>query len=295
LLHALSLLDTMQIIATNPTMTQAFEEERWHRAPLDTQDAKADMARLDITVEYQTQQHLYKSQETKTFVDATEDEKALLTFLEEETHAEFDTREIIADIHAFVSKSDSATGLSRIVDSKKEGSVPSTGVDRDESNDSMNSSKDGCHGNIPLIRVSSCNAIMGHSSRKDASQILHTTKRRRHSWHGSSTSSITRDEYAENLGSSDKEAEDSSYSSPFRKAFVAVTGGTMVVVGLVMIPLPTPGGWIVATAGMMHLGQEFPAAQRILDATKERVLGAFQKKPKNESESKTSEEEQVKK
>jgi hypothetical protein len=52
-----------------------------------------------------------------------------------------------------------------------------------------------------------------------------------------------------------------------------------VGVGLVMIPLPTPGGWIVATAGMMHLGQEFPAAQRILHTTKEKVLGAFQKKP----------------
>jgi hypothetical protein len=133
------------------------------------------------------------------------------------------------------------------------------------------------HGRSPLQRAISCHAIMCNSlgSVHFISQLVDSKKRRRHSWHGNSKSNLVGRKFSDDRESST--TEDSS--SVFRKARVAIVGGTMVGVGLVMIPLPTPGGWIVATAGMMHLGQEFPAAQRILNTTKEKVLGAFQKKP----------------
>lgn len=134
-----------------------------------------------------------------------------------------------------------------------------------------------CDGPPSLQRASSCRSIMCNSLWRDDpnNQLVHTKKRRRHSWHGNSISSLSGGKYSDDEGFS--ATEDSS--SAFRKVRVAIVGGTMVGVGLVMIPLPTPGGWVVATAGMMHLGQEFPAAQRILNTTKDRVLGAFQRKP----------------
>lgn len=60
-----------------------------------------------------------------------------------------------------------------------------------------------------------------------------------------------------------------------RKTGVAVAGGTMVGVGLVMIPLPTPFGAVVAGSGMAVLGTEFPAAQRALDRACNKVADAI--------------------
>ncbi|KAI2499736.1 hypothetical protein MHU86_14748 [Fragilaria crotonensis] len=62
----------------------------------------------------------------------------------------------------------------------------------------------------------------------------------------------------------------------FRKTGVAVAGGTMVGVGLIMIPLPTPFGCVVAGSGMAVLGTEFPAAQRVLDRTCKKVADAIE-------------------
>mmetsp|Transcript_49829 Transcript_49829/g.97479 ORF Transcript_49829/g.97479 Transcript_49829/m.97479 type:complete len:417 (-) Transcript_49829:559-1809(-) len=50
-----------------------------------------------------------------------------------------------------------------------------------------------------------------------------------------------------------------------RRAGTAIAGGTLCVVGSIMAPLPTPGGVIVIGAGMMVLGTEFPAAQKVMD------------------------------
>jgi len=72
-------------------------------------------------------------------------------------------------------------------------------------------------------------------------------------------------------------------SSYFRKVGVAITGGTMVGVGLVMIPLPTPFGCVVAGCGMSVLGKEFPAAQRTWDNAKGKVLDAIQKTSNKEN------------
>ena len=51
----------------------------------------------------------------------------------------------------------------------------------------------------------------------------------------------------------------------------------MVGVGLIMIPLPTPFGCVVAGAGMAVLGTEFPQAQRILDQTRDAVVDVIEK------------------
>jgi len=53
-------------------------------------------------------------------------------------------------------------------------------------------------------------------------------------------------------------------SSFVRKTATAVAGGAIVGIGLVMIPLPTPCGAVVAGCGMAVLGTEFPAAKRVL-------------------------------
>jgi hypothetical protein len=50
-----------------------------------------------------------------------------------------------------------------------------------------------------------------------------------------------------------------------KKGAVAALGGTMVGVGLIMIPLPTPFGVAVASSGMAVLGTEFEGAKVLND------------------------------
>mmetsp|Transcript_20182 Transcript_20182/g.30349 ORF Transcript_20182/g.30349 Transcript_20182/m.30349 type:complete len:276 (-) Transcript_20182:134-961(-) len=66
-------------------------------------------------------------------------------------------------------------------------------------------------------------------------------------------------------------------SSVIKKTATAVAGGAMVGVGLIMIPLPTPFGAVVAGGGMAVLGTEFPAAQRALDKTCNAVADVIEK------------------
>lgn len=46
-----------------------------------------------------------------------------------------------------------------------------------------------------------------------------------------------------------------------RRVSVAVAGGSTIALGLVLIPLPGPGG-LVVLAGLSILGREFPRAHR---------------------------------
>jgi hypothetical protein len=66
-----------------------------------------------------------------------------------------------------------------------------------------------------------------------------------------------------------------------KKGATAVVGGTMVGVGLVMIPLPTPCGCVVASSGMALLGSEFKGAQamndKIITSTKKSFVSARKK------------------
>lgn len=50
-----------------------------------------------------------------------------------------------------------------------------------------------------------------------------------------------------------------------KKGAVAAVGGTMVGMGLVMIPLPTPFGAVVASSGLAVLGTEFDQAKELND------------------------------
>lgn len=68
-----------------------------------------------------------------------------------------------------------------------------------------------------------------------------------------------------------------SIAEMVRKTGVAVAGGTMVGLGLIMIPLPIPIGCVVTGAGMSVLGTEFPAAQRVLDKTRDAVVDVIEK------------------
>jgi uncharacterized protein (TIGR02611 family) len=49
-----------------------------------------------------------------------------------------------------------------------------------------------------------------------------------------------------------------------RRAAIAIIGGLVVLIGIVMIPYPGPG-WLVVFAGLAILATEFDRAQRVLD------------------------------
>mmetsp|Transcript_19086 Transcript_19086/g.44178 ORF Transcript_19086/g.44178 Transcript_19086/m.44178 type:complete len:511 (+) Transcript_19086:207-1739(+) len=65
--------------------------------------------------------------------------------------------------------------------------------------------------------------------------------------------------------SADGSNKTSSSLKMLKKGAVAVAGGTMVGVGLVMIPLPTPFGAVVASSGLAVLGTEFEEAKELND------------------------------
>lgn len=67
-----------------------------------------------------------------------------------------------------------------------------------------------------------------------------------------------------------------------RKASVAVAGGTTVLVGIVLLPLPGPGT-LVILGGLSILGREFPRAQRSVDRAK-RVVEAGARKSRSAME-----------
>ena len=52
-----------------------------------------------------------------------------------------------------------------------------------------------------------------------------------------------------------------------KKSSVAVLGGLVVILGIVLIPYPGPG-WLVVFAGLAILATEFDWAQRVLDVAK---------------------------
>ena len=57
------------------------------------------------------------------------------------------------------------------------------------------------------------------------------------------------------------------------RVFIAVTGGLVLVAGLIMIPFPGPG-WLVVFLGIGIWGTEFTWAQRLLSWTRVRVTAA---------------------
>ncbi len=49
-----------------------------------------------------------------------------------------------------------------------------------------------------------------------------------------------------------------------KRVAIAIVGGLVVLIGIVMIPYPGPG-WLVVFAGLAILATEFDRAQRVLD------------------------------
>jgi hypothetical protein len=70
-----------------------------------------------------------------------------------------------------------------------------------------------------------------------------------------------------------------------KKASVAITGTALVVAGIPMIPMPTPGGVVVTGSGLALLATEFPAAQRILDKGRDGLENMVGKEEDDESDS----------
>ena len=108
----------------------------------------------------------------------------------------------------------------------------------------------------------------------------------------SSTSDITQ--------SPKQTAEGDPYAtamSAARKAGIAAAGGTLVAVGAILAPLPTPGGILLAGAGLGVLSTEFEGAKKVLEAGKEKLVDLIDSLPpeEEEEEGKKKEKEETKK
>ena len=68
-----------------------------------------------------------------------------------------------------------------------------------------------------------------------------------------------------------------------RKASVAAAGGALVAVGAILTPLPTPGGILLAGAGLGVLSTEFECAKRALDTGKEKLVHLIDSIPEEEN------------
>ena len=71
------------------------------------------------------------------------------------------------------------------------------------------------------------------------------------------------DEVADRLGFRDRIKKNPALALAYR-ILVAVLGGTIMIVGLVLVPLPGPG-WLIVFLGLGILATEFAWAERLLD------------------------------
>jgi hypothetical protein len=69
-----------------------------------------------------------------------------------------------------------------------------------------------------------------------------------------------------------------------RKAGIAAAGGTLVAVGAILTPLPTPGGILLAGAGLGVLSTEFECAKKVLDTGKTKLVDLIDSIPEEEEE-----------
>ena len=70
-----------------------------------------------------------------------------------------------------------------------------------------------------------------------------------------------------------------------RKAGAAVAGGSLIALGLPLLPMPGPVGETLSIGGMAVLATEFPAAQRVLDGTRDKLVQVLDKtKPEEEDD-----------
>jgi hypothetical protein len=65
----------------------------------------------------------------------------------------------------------------------------------------------------------------------------------------------------------------SDRSHPAKRAAVLVAGGTLTTVGVVLLVLPGPG-LLLVLAGLLVLGNEFPAVDKYIDPVQDRAMKA---------------------
>jgi hypothetical protein len=69
-----------------------------------------------------------------------------------------------------------------------------------------------------------------------------------------------------------------------RKVGIAAAGGTLVAVGAILTPLPTPGGILLAGAGLGVLSTEFECAKKVLDTGKTKLVDLIDSIPDEEED-----------
>jgi hypothetical protein len=75
-----------------------------------------------------------------------------------------------------------------------------------------------------------------------------------------------------------------------RKVGVAIVGGSLVAIGVPLIPLPGPG-FLTILGGFTLLSTEFPAAQRILDETRNSLVEAIKDNDNSSTDSSSLDDE----
>ena len=117
-----------------------------------------------------------------------------------------------------------------------------------------------------LERVGDCKLKEGSAS-QETKQMLqeHTEQRRLVEEKIASLDFQTQRRIEQEKALSDAKKEVIEPLKMIKKGVVATIGGTMVGVGLVMIPLPTPFGAVVASSGLAVLGTEFDGAKELND------------------------------
>lgn len=68
----------------------------------------------------------------------------------------------------------------------------------------------------------------------------------------------------------------SPFTAAARRTGVALAGGLIVVVGLLLVPLPGPG-WAVVFLGTSVLGREFPWAARLTESLRQRARAVLRR------------------
>lgn len=89
-------------------------------------------------------------------------------------------------------------------------------------------------------------------------------------------SNVHANAYANNEDGGDDNFNKEKALKALKRGAVAVTGTALVVAGIPLIPMPTPGGVVISGSGLALLATEFPAAQRVLDKGRdglERMVG----------------------
>ena len=126
-------------------------------------------------------------------------------------------------------------------------------------------------------------AMSSNNYRNENTQHRTAGFQRRHSWNGSEAwlrCLELRGEENDGKTSAADATDDKSFGGKYKrylqKAGVAVVGGTMMVGGIILIPLPGPG-IVLMGAGASVLATEFPAAQRAMEGTKKYCVDATEK------------------